>query len=272
MNEEEKLELLKDLLLKDEHEYATSLEAKIKVLEETINKKEELSEKVNPIIKDELENFTKEIPSTLGPTITEALKTEIKNSQDAVVEALFPIIGKMIKKYIQQEMRILSEKINKQVSNTFSFKSIKRKFKAKATGVSEADLVLQEEFKPTLEQFLVIEQGSGIVKANHSFSQNIDEDSIAGMLTAIKSFAEDAFEKQQQELQHIEYETFHIHLQNFSKYYIAVIISGSYNVIFKDDLENKLLDFAQNKINKTDLNNTNSLTKQIEAYFKHENL
>ena len=76
MSEEDKLELLKDLLLKDEHEYASSLEVKIKILEETINKKEELSLKINPIIKDQLEAFTREIPETLGPTITEALKTE----------------------------------------------------------------------------------------------------------------------------------------------------------------------------------------------------
>ena len=90
------------------------------------------------------------------------------------------------------------------------------------------------------------------------------------MLTAIKSFAEDAFNKHNQDLQSIEYETFHIHLQNFSKYYIAVVISGAYNVIYKDKLEDKLLDFAQRSINKTDLNNESILAKKIEAHFNHE--
>jgi len=270
MEEKEKLQILKDILLKDEYVYASGLERKIKELESTLNQYNQLAEKVDPIIKAQLDAFTESIPNTLGPTITEALKTEIQNSQDAVVEALFPILGKMIKKYVQHEINLLSEKINQQISDRFSFNFFRRKAKAAATGVSEANLILQEQRKPIIEQFIVIEQGSGLVKSNHTFTNNIDEDSVAGMLTAIKSFAEDAFNKHNQDLQSIEYETFHIHLQNFSKYYIAVVISGAYNVIYKDKLEDKLLDFAQRSINKTDLNNESILAKKIEAHFNHE--
>ena len=270
MNQDERLSILKDILLTDEREYAQKVEEKLRVVEDVINKQNQLSERVNPIIEQKLNDFILEIPKTLGPSITEALKTEIKNSQDAVVEALFPIMGKMIKKYVQQEVRILSEQINQQLSEKFSFRFFTRKFKAAATGVSEGDLILQEQYKPTIEQFMVIEQGSGIIKANHSFTQNIDQDSVAGMLTAIKSFAQDAFEVHEQELQYIEYETFHIHLQNFSNYYIAVIISGAYNVAYKDKLEDKILDFAQTSINNTDLTNESILTKKIESYFKNE--
>ncbi len=59
-----------------------------------------------------MEQFVEGIPENLGPVITSALNEQIKNSQELVVNALFPIIGKMIKKYIQQEMAILSETIN----------------------------------------------------------------------------------------------------------------------------------------------------------------
>ena len=63
---------------------------------------------------------------------------------------------------------------------------------------------------------MVIEQGSGIVASEYSKTQNIDQDTVAGMLTAIKSFAEDAFQAETQSLEYIEYENYHIHLQNFS--------------------------------------------------------
>ena len=114
---------------------------------------------------------------------------------------------------------------------------------------------------------MVIEKGSGITISEYSKTQSIDEDTVAGMLTAIKSFAEDAFEKNNQELQYIEYNSFHIHLQNFSAYYIAVIISGPFNVIFKSKLEDKLLDFAQNHINKEDLENKAVFSKKLKNYF-----
>ena len=270
MDQEDKLNILKQILLTDDRELASSIEQKIETLEDTINKKENLSEKVDPIINDKLNEFVQEMPQTLGPTITEVLKEEIKNSQDAVVEALFPIIGKMIKKYIQHEMRILSENINKQVNSTFSFKGLRRKLKSRATGVSEADLIIQEQANPVIEQLMVIEKGSGLLISKYSRTQNIEEDMVAGMLTAIKSFAEDAFNTQNQEIQNIEYDLYHIHVQNFSSYYIAVVISGTYNVIFKGLLEDKLLDFAQNIINKEDINNEESFTRKLKEHFKDE--
>ena len=266
MDQEDKLSILKQILLTDDRELASSIEQKIKTLEDTINKKDNLSEKVDPIINDKLNEFVQEMPQTLGPTITEVLKEEIKNSQDAVVEALFPIIGKMIKKYIQQEMRILSENINKQVNSAFSFKGLRRKLKSRATGVSEADLLIQDQLNPVVEQLMVIEKGSGILISEYSRTQ----DMVAGMLTAIKSFAEDAFDVQNQEIQNIEYDLYHIHIQNFSSYYIAVVISGTYNVIFKGLLEDKLLDFAQNIINKEDIEDEQSLTRKLKEYFKDE--
>ena len=272
MNQEDKLKILKDILLTDEREYASSIHEKIKILEETINTRNNLSEKIEPIIDDKLSEFVEDIPHTLGPTITKALKTEIKNSQDAVVEALYPILGRMIKKYIQNEMRLLSERINNQVNNTFSFKSLKRKFKARTSGISEADLILQEQMQPKIEQLMVIEKGSGLIISKYSKTENIDQDMVAGMLTAIKSFVEDAFKKGNQDLQYIEYDLFHIHIQNFSSYYIAVVISGTFNVIFKSKLEDKLLDFAQNIINKEDLTDTESFTKKLKAYFANEDL
>ena len=268
MNQDERLSILKDILLTDEREYAQKVEEKLRVVEDVINKQNQLSERVNPIIEQKLNDFILEIPKTLGPSITEALKTEIKNSQDAVVEALFPIIGKMIKKYVQQEMQILSEQINAKMNSAFTFEGLKRKFKSKKTGVSEGDLILQELSQPTIDQIMVIEKGSGIIISEYSKTQSIDEDMVSGMLTAIKSFAEDAFEKDNQELQYIEYDSFHIHLQNFSAYYIAVIISGPYNVVFKSKLEDKLLDFAQNYINKEDIKDTDSFSKKLKLFFE----
>lgn len=268
MNQDERLSILKDILLTDEREYAQKVEEKLKVVEDIVRQQSQLSERVNPLIDEKLNAFVTEIPKTLGPVITEALKTEIKNSQDAVVEALFPIIGKMIKKYIQQEMQILSEQINAKMNTAFSIEGLKRKFRSKRTGISEADLILQELSQATIDQIMVIEKGSGIIISEYSKTQTIDEDMVSGMLTAIKSFAEDAFEKENQELNYIEYDTFHIHLQNFSQYYIAVIISGTFNAVFKSKLEDKLLDFAQNQINKEDVTNKDVFSKKLKNYFQ----
>ena len=272
MNQDEKLSIIKDILLTDEREFVSSIEKKIKILETTVNEKKHLSTKVDPIIDEKLQQFIKEIPDTLGSTITEALKKEIKNSQDAVVEALFPILGKMVKRYVQHEMKLLSEKINNQVNNTFSFKRFFRKAKSKASGIEESDLIIQEQTSTKIEQVILIEKGSGIVLAEYSKTKMTDEDMVAGMLTAIKSFVEDAFKKESQNLQYIEYDLYHIHLQNFSSFYIAVVISGAYNVIFKDKLEDKILKFTNKQKVVNILNNKILLTQKLEVFFKNDSI
>ena len=268
MEQKDKLKLLKEILLTEDRVFAQSITKKIEALNSVINKKQNLSEKVDPIIDDKLEDFVKEIPKTLGPTITRTLKEEIKNSQDAVVEALYPILGKMIKKYIQNEMKMLSERINSQVQSSFSAKAWKRKFKAIFLGVKEEDIILADYVKPEIEQIFIIEKDSGILSGSYSIKETIDKDMISGMLTAIKSFVEDAFSGGNQDLESIEYELYNIHIQNFHFYYMAVVISGAYNQNYKNELENKLLDFSEfitkNHVDELDL------SQQLEKHFKNE--
>ncbi|WP_103069721.1 cell envelope biogenesis protein OmpA [Aquimarina sediminis] len=272
MEEQDKLKILKKLLLSEEKEFADSIAQKVEDLTKIVHQKEELSHKVDPIIDDKLDEFIQEIPTTLGPTITEALKEEIKNSQDAVVEALFPIIGKMIKKYIAHEMKLLSENISKKTKQAFSFKNWFRRTKAKVQGISQGDLVLSDYAKPRLIQLFVIEKNSGILLADFSplSDDTIDKEMVAGMLTAIKSFVEDAFQGGDQNLELIEYELYTIHIQNFYSYYVAAVISGAYNMMFKEVLEDQIIDFAKNHISNKELKNSTLFTKKLKKYFADE--
>lgn len=272
MEEQDKLKILKELLFTEEHEFADSIAQKVDDLTKIVNQKKELSHKVDPIIDDKLDEFVQEIPKTLGPTITETLREEIKNSQDAVVEALFPIIGKMIKKYIAHEMKLLSENISRKTKKAFSFRNWFRRTKAKVQGVSEGDLAISDYAKPRLIQMFVIEKNSGILIADYSplSEGTIDKEMVAGMLTAIKSFVEDAFEGGNQNLELIEYELYTIHIQNFYSYYVAAVISGAYTMMFKEVLEDQIIDFAKNNISSKDLENSTLFTKKLKKHFADE--
>lgn len=269
MTDTNKLSILKQLLLEEDRDFANQILQKLESLENTVNIEDNLSDKVNPIIDKKINAFAASVPKTLGPAITEALADQIKNSKDQVVEALFPIIGKMIKKYIQAEMKVLTESINSQVQNTFSVKGIKRKIKSMFTGVSENDFIISEHSKAKIEQVFVIEKGSGLLMASTSNHDSVDDDMIAGMLTAIKSFVEDAFLKKDQSLELIQYELYNIHIQNFATYYLAIVISGVFDSSFKDILENKLFDFAEKNIN-NNISNHGLISKKLNELIDHE--
>jgi len=271
MEQHDRLQLLKEILLTDEKEVTSHLIEKIARLEKVIEEQEELAKHVNPIVDVKIDAFVKEMPTTISPVITKALKNEIKNSQDAVVEALFPIIGKMIKKYISHEIQLLNDRITKQINEAFSFKG---RFKSKAKRSKIVGEALAKSQNPELLQLLVIEKESGILKAsyNSATSETIDEDMIAGMLTAIKSFVEDAFKGGDQSLETIKYEFYTLHIQNFHKYYIVAVVNGVYTIQVKDKLEDMILDFAENGISKEAVYNDKLLSNELKIFFSGKSI
>jgi len=244
MDENDRIEILKDILFTDDREYIDRIAKRIEYLEKAVDDSERITSQVDPIVKQQLKEFTRSIPTTLGPTITETLKEQIKNHTNEVVDVLFPILGKMIKKYVAQEMRLLSEKINGQLG----FNGFKRKMKSFFGGVKEQDLILSQLSSAKIEQVLLIEKESGLLTASYSRSETIDEEMISGMLTAIKNFVEDAFSQKNQSLEHIEYELYQIHIQSFVTYYIAVVVSGNYTLQSKNKVQDIIFDFYEDFI------------------------
>ncbi len=243
MDEQAKLETLKELLFPDDRGAVEDISKRIQLVELIINDQKQLAARVDPLVDDKLNAFTKSIPDTLGPTITATLKKEIKNHKDEVVDALYPVLGKMVKKYVAQEIKMLSDKIDNQLS---FIKTWKRKFRSWFGGPTEEQLLMRELASATIEQVLLIERDTGILKASYSVTNSIDEEMISGMLTAIKGFVEDAFNKKNQNLELIQYELYNIHLQSFVTHYVAVVISGNYHLKSKNKLQDIIFNFYYN--------------------------
>jgi hypothetical protein len=235
-NKDNRFELLKELLLADDrHDF--------KVLKEEFLEREKFKLKVNPLVDERIDEFKKSFPEEFGETITETIKVQIIESQDEVVEALYPIMGKLVKKFIIAEITKLTESINQTINDKFSVRHIiKRLFKGKGT---DADDVLQEVFEPFIEEVFIIEEGSGLLIGSYSRGNIADKDMVSGMLTAIKSFVEDAFSKEGQDLEDIKFETFQLSIQSFKSIYIATATSGVVNSEFKEELSENLNELAE---------------------------
>ncbi len=267
MNENDKMQILRDLLFEDEAIFIEKISSRLERLEDSFDDQEKFSSKVDPIILQQLDDFKTSLPQTLGPTITEALKIEIQKNKDEVVDALYPVIGKMIKKYIAQEINKLSESINRQLG----FKAKIRSWFAKS---SEKQAIIKELAAAHIEQVLLIEKESGLLKASYAHTHTIDEEMISGMLTAIKSFVEDAFGQKGQSLELIDYELYHIHLQSFSSYYVAVVLSGTYTLRTKDKVQDLIFDFYEDFTKKNEYKSlsTDRINKALAQNFKYESL
>ena len=232
-----------------------------------------LAERVAPIFEQRIDYLKKEFPIQFAGAIDQAVEDKLERSQDAILAVIYPMIGKMIRKFVEQQIEELRDTIDKQQKQLLSAQTWRRKVKNMLSGRRESDNLLRHVNLMQLERCYVIQHNSGLLIGSYSFEETADEDMIAGMLTAIKAFAEDAF-KTGQNLEEIQYGSLRILIYNFYKYYIAIAVSG----VLSDNDEDNLADQV-NLFNEVYLQNANlsqingklqyQTSEQLKSHFKN---
>ncbi|WP_375501085.1 OmpA family protein [uncultured Nostoc sp.] len=205
------------------------------ILDQTIRSRTEqnkisMSEAIAPVIplaiSQQIIIAPEEVSDAIAPAMGRAIKKQIEIEQNIVVDALYPIIGSTIAKYMAETIRA----INRQVEETLSIEGIKRKIRAKLQGVSEAELIFKEALPFTIQAIFLIHKASGLVISDiqHSDVEQLEAEMVAGMLTAIRSFANDCINQSGSitELDAIEYGTSKIILEVAGYCYLAIVVRG----------------------------------------------
>ncbi|MEL7243490.1 MAG: BON domain-containing protein [Cyanobacteria bacterium J06573_2] len=177
-------------------------------------------------IAEQISINSEEVAESIAPAMGEAIQKQIELEQDKIVDALYPVIGNTIAKYMGETIQA----INAQIENTLSVEGIKRKIRAKLQGVSEAELIVKESISFNPQAIFLIHKASGLVICDiqPSESERLESDMIAGMLTAIRSFANDCMAQSGNisELDEIDYGNFKILLEVAGYCYLAIIVKG----------------------------------------------
>jgi len=219
-NNQTQLELLKQLLLEDELTQLKKLASHLSKLDIEWNDTEVIKQKIEPLYDDILlANFAKydsqtvsiiaryladiitvsthqdidKLSHALQEVISPAISSEIENNKDKMIDALYPIMGGMISKYVTQSIKELMENINQKIEDGLSFERYKRKLKSKLTGVSEVELLLEESSDANIESILIIHKETGLMIAeSHQENKELDDAvMVASMASAIKDFVND---------------------------------------------------------------------------------
>jgi outer membrane protein OmpA-like peptidoglycan-associated protein len=181
-----------------------------------------------------------------------AIKEQIILERDSMVDALYPVIGNTISKYMGEVI----QQINQRVENTLTPEGISRKIRAKLQGVSEAELILRESMPFIIRAVFLIHKASGLVmsEAQQNRIEPLESDLLAGMLTAIRDFGGQCSIQpgNVSELTEIEYENFKIVMEVAGYCYIAIIAEGEPNQGFikeiRQTLSNIILSYGHGDI------------------------
>ncbi len=262
------IEAIKEILFEEENQKYLKLQGRISDFQKKLDDRFDNYQLPDKEVEELISHITEIMPEKLGPAITRTLKIQIENSRDEVVQVLYPIMGQMIKKYVQKEIEILSEKIDAQIQKAFSFSTLLGFIKGVFSKKKKGDEIISDAYGSQIEEIFIIEKDSGLLIASYSKNHLIDQDMISGMLTAIKSFVEDAFDQEGQELETISYDLYKIYLKSFQKFYIATVVSGVFTASYKDKLDTLILKFVEEMTLRAASINKEDYEKGLEDYFK----
>lgn len=124
----------------------------------------------------------------------------------------------------------MMESINHKIEDGLSINRYKRKIKSKLTGVSETELLLEENSDATLYALFVIEKESGLLVSEAQLKEHAIEDAhmVASMASAIKDFINDwiATHKSENEVQILSYGNATLYIESAGSVYLIAFLDS----------------------------------------------
>jgi hypothetical protein len=237
---QDKLALLRDILLPEEHKALEELSRRVLAQEAQGLEQREMLKRLELEMSHQLEKQKNEIASSLREDFLNILKKEIGRDPEAVAEILAPLTPILIKR-VKEEKR--AEKLQKRSA---PFRLIQRRWKS-FTGLfktSSHPAKSERELRSAnIEQLLLIDRKSGNLKASFKEKETMDASKISVICGLINDHILKHDLGKDQHLGVIPYGPYRIHMQSFIKHFVAVVISGRKEMQCKEQLQDIIFSF-----------------------------
>ncbi len=220
-------EQLRRLLLQEEQDRLDRLEARV-------GDDGALKNSLVPVIADTLQEAGvkdhRRLAGAIAPIVVQSIKTEIHNSRDMMVDALYPITGRLVAAAVRNAFKDLVEQLNSKLDSSLSVDRWRAKLKSKVTGRSEAEILLSEGAAFEVIELLLINRQSGLLVARAGPDDgegDVEGHLLSSILTAIMAFVRDAMrDASEQDLRTLHVGDLRLHLQVSPGAILAVKTKG----------------------------------------------
>jgi hypothetical protein len=220
------IQALRDILFRRDRERMAELEAELDNLEQRVTDKDSLV-------------------ATISPVLGDAIRRQIRDAREEMIEALYPIIGQLVVRAVSEAVRDLARTVDAQVRRSFEPRAVWWRIRARLGGASQAEMSLRASLPFKVNEVFLIHRETGLLLWHVSRDPDAARDSelVSSMLTAIRDFAQDAFGRDKESrLEEIEYGDEHILLEASRHAYLAVVASGVEPPGFRAEMRNRIIE------------------------------
>jgi outer membrane protein OmpA-like peptidoglycan-associated protein len=198
-----------------------------------------LSESVATVLADSLKSASvrnrKGLALAIAPVIIDGIRGEIRNSRNEIVDALYPIMGRLTSAYVLSVFRDFVEETNHRLESRLSGRLLRLRLKSFFTGTPYAELLLREGGAFRIQDIMLIDAEKGVLLERWSAPDAMGNESPAedsgsqftAMLAAINRFSTETLKAKRQELRIIDAGASQLYLRTAVKCLFAVRATGS---------------------------------------------
>ena len=218
---------LKELLFDREARAITDLTARMDAVFERTGSQERFAASVASVLDEalaraEVEKHT-QVAGAIAPLVVSTIRTEIRNSQDELAEALYPAMGRMVKDYVVSAFRDLADEINRRIEqNRFMLRA-----RSVLTGRPVAELALAHTPPPKVEEIYLVRRGSGDLVGRWPIAGNPRDHARSGVLAAINEIATEAFIAEEASLRRLDLGSSLVYMRASPAHLLFVRCSGA---------------------------------------------
>ncbi|WP_457796184.1 OmpA family protein [Methylocystis sp. S23] len=240
----EAFEKIKALLLGDTNRRLEETAERVGKLDDRVGDEKKFSVSTGDALVEALkraeEKRPRDLSNALAPSVVAIIRAEIKNSKDMMVEALYPIMGRLVTAAVAGAFRDLVEGLNARIDALVSANSWRLRLRAMATGRTLAEVALAEAEAGRLKRALLLERGSGRLlamwPAREEGAEGGNADLESGMIAAITEFAANVYADKGGELRMLDIGSGKVFLRGSPQ----VIVAGEFGGALSGQRERRL--------------------------------
>ncbi len=241
---EQMLQSVREIILSPMEKDLKNVKSEIHYLKQELTEEPHFYGRLNPYFEEKVKYLQAEFPTLFGPFLSTAVRVQLQSSKEDFVDAMYPILGLLVRKYINNEIQVLEKKIDDWFENITSFNYWKEVLSGMIFGKRETITPPSIIPDPELQEIFVMKNdGSGILLGQLSFNNLMDTDMVAAMFEAIMGFMEQAFRNPNQQLQEIAFDQYKILIYSALHFQIVFVLSGIPNHRYKNQLNDNLIEF-----------------------------
>ncbi len=179
----------------------------------------------------------RELSSAIAPLVVAAIRSEIVNSRDLMVEALYPITGRMVAAAVANAFRELADTLERRIDALAVHANVAAAAARLDDRAPLSEVLLEAAQRPRLLRLLALERDSGRLLATWRVPEHGDapvadnagqdfDELVGGLIAAISQFSAQAFAREHGELRELDMGASHLLLRASTKTLVAAEFSG----------------------------------------------